>query len=117
MIAPRQTHFILGLICGAVLCIIIEDFFHEDLVLQPKLHRALGLKPSDRLSSSARLAPKSDDFHVRRVLSVELPGGDCRWLNPKDANQDPNVDLFSTVLAGYPGAGKRFAFMQLEGLT
>ena len=51
----------------------------------------------------------------RRSLAVNLGGGQCEWKGPVDAPQD--AEIFSTLLAAYPGSGKRAAFMQLEGMT
>lgn len=56
-----------------------------------------------------------ENLSVERALSINLGGGDCEWTKPEDAPQDQ--ELFSTLLAAFPGSGKRTAFMQLEGLT
>jgi len=55
------------------------------------------------------------EAQIERTLSLNLGNGQCEWTKPNDAPQD--VPLFSTLLAAYPGSGKRTAFMQLEGLT
>mmetsp|Transcript_19725 Transcript_19725/g.24882 ORF Transcript_19725/g.24882 Transcript_19725/m.24882 type:complete len:419 (+) Transcript_19725:158-1414(+) len=52
---------------------------------------------------------------IERSLSINLGHGNCEWTKPEDAPQD--AELFSTLLAAFPGSGKRTAFMQLEGLT
>lgn len=46
-----------------------------------------------------------------------LPDGDCEWVEPKDVSQDPEFNLFSTLLVSYPGSAKRAAHMQISGLT
>lgn len=53
-----------------------------------------------------------------RALSVNTESGDCEWVKikpPRNAPQD--TDINSTLVAGFPGSGKRAAFMQLEGMT
>lgn len=59
----------------------------------------------------------STDNEVKRSLSIES-GETCEWKDvrkPRNAPQD--TDLFATLLAGFPGSGKRIAFMQLEGFS
>jgi len=57
------------------------------------------------------------DVQVKRSLSIELPNGDCEWTPPHHANQDPNFELFSSLLTAYPGSVKRYALIHMEGLT
>ena len=52
---------------------------------------------------------------IKRSLSIDLGNGNCKWTISEDANQTNT--LFSTLIAAYPGSGKRIAYMQLEGLT
>mmetsp|Transcript_15138 Transcript_15138/g.21597 ORF Transcript_15138/g.21597 Transcript_15138/m.21597 type:complete len:417 (-) Transcript_15138:9-1259(-) len=56
-----------------------------------------------------------DEWEPERTLSIDLGNGNCKWTPPVDADQDR--PLFMTLIAAYPGSGKRTAFMQLEGLT
>ena len=67
------------------------------------------------LSSLLNLGNEELQFKFRRALSLNLGNGSCEWTKPEDAPQDTAV--FSTLLAAYPGSGKRTAFMQLEGVT
>jgi len=43
----------------------------------------------------------------------------CEWVTPEHVvvPEDGDLDLFATLLVSYPGAAKRAAYMQLEGLT
>jgi hypothetical protein len=58
---------------------------------------------------------KLKEAQIERTLSIHLGQGQCEWTLPKDAPQD--TEVFSTLLAAFPGSGKRTAFMQLEGMT
>jgi len=60
---------------------------------------------------------KKNDLSIKRALVTALPNGDCRWVEGKDVDQDPNFELFSTAIVAFPGAGKRILFLQLEALT
>jgi len=51
------------------------------------------------------------------LRSRNLATGDCEWVTPIPVNQDPEVDVFQTLLVSYPGAAKRATYMQLSGLT
>jgi len=107
----RHEKFVATLMVVAVICTIFPEYRNYLTRQQKQLELLYDEKP---------LLPhqieEKDDFRVQRVLTVD-GSGSCRWVNPKDVPQDPEYDLFSTVLAGYPGSGKRFAYMQLEGLT
>ncbi len=55
---------------------------------------------------------------IQRALSINDSDGSCEWNDikkPRNAPQD--TDLFATLVAGFPGSGKRIAFMQLEGFS
>ncbi len=67
------------------------------------------------LPSETKELEVEDEINTRRALSLNLGNGNCEWREPIDAAQDTPV--FSTLLAAYPGSGKRAAFMQLEGVT
>lgn len=54
---------------------------------------------------------------ITRSLVKILPDGNCTWVEPTDVNQDPDFDLFSTLLVSYPGSAKRAAHMQMAALT
>mmetsp|Transcript_14667 Transcript_14667/g.20937 ORF Transcript_14667/g.20937 Transcript_14667/m.20937 type:complete len:441 (+) Transcript_14667:153-1475(+) len=56
-----------------------------------------------------------DSFEIERTLSIDLGNGNCEWTPSVDADQEK--PLFTTLVAAYPGSGKRTAFMQFEGLT
>jgi len=51
------------------------------------------------------------------TVSRKLGAADCKWVIPIPVNQNPTVDVFSTLLVAYPGAAKRAAYMQFQGLT
>ncbi len=55
---------------------------------------------------------------IQRSLLINTEDGSCDYTavkKPRNAPQD--IDIFSTLVAGFPGSGKRAAFMQLEGMT
>jgi len=59
----------------------------------------------------------ADDEIPHRRLVRMLPDGECEWVEPKPVNQDPNFDIFSTVIVSYPGSAKRAAHTLFSGLT
>ena len=72
---------------------------------------------SSKSDQSIEVLNKND---VQRSLSIRMEedNGICEWSDvkkPRNAPQD--TDLFATLVAGFPGSGKRAAFMQLEGFT
>ena len=50
-----------------------------------------------------------------RTLSDALEDGVCRWLAPQPIS--PLSPIYSTLLVGYPGSGKRLAYSLIEGMT
>lgn len=51
-----------------------------------------------------------------RGLSLNLGGGDCEWKEPL-AVVPEEIDLFKTLLVGFPSGDKRMAYVQMEALT
>lgn len=52
----------------------------------------------------------------RRVLSVNLGGGKCKWTHAEIMNTTNPLNT-TTLLASYPGSGKRLTWRMLEALT
>jgi len=61
--------------------------------------------------------PSSLDEYSQRRLSLDLGDGDCLWAAPEYRNEKIPDDLPTTIIAGYPSAGKRLIFLQMESLT
>lgn len=59
---------------------------------------------------------KKQEAQIQRTLSISHGDGNCTWTKPGDAPQGEG-ELFSTLIVGFPGSGKRTAFMQMEGMT
>jgi len=96
------------LFCVLALCVSL---------LNTIIHKLSEQQLSFPIYSSLRNRREEEGFTIRRKL-VDTPSeDDCKWVEPGMANQNPEFDLFSTVLTSYPGAAKRAAFMHLEGLT
>lgn len=55
-----------------------------------------------------------DQKRVSRFLSINLGGGACLWTPPEPLEKDLNT---TTMIASYPGSGKRLAWHLLEALT
>lgn len=73
------------------------------------------------LRSLGRMLPDTENENevhpiLRNLIKINADGS-CTWVEPTDVNQDPNYDLFSTLLVSYPGSAKRAAHMQMAGLT
>ena len=56
---------------------------------------------------------ESEDGRIR-YLSKDLGGGACEWLAPELLSNTLNT---TTLLAAYPGSGKRLTWRLLEALT
>eukprot|EP00548_Thalassiothrix_antarctica_P020241 CAMPEP_0194194936 /NCGR_PEP_ID=MMETSP0154-20130528/75855_1 /TAXON_ID=1049557 /ORGANISM="Thalassiothrix antarctica, Strain L6-D1" /LENGTH=384 /DNA_ID=CAMNT_0038919411 /DNA_START=703 /DNA_END=1857 /DNA_ORIENTATION=- len=54
-------------------------------------------------------------LNSKRSLSINLGGGDCKWMEADALENDAEVD--GTLFASYPAAGMRMAWQQTEGLT
>ena len=52
----------------------------------------------------------------RRALSINLGGGNCKWLPPQYKVPE-NLEFHKTIIAGFPSGDKRMIFIQMEGLT
>lgn len=78
----------------------------------------LNLNDSSDFEGHSRNGAVGSNEGVHRALSINTDSGECEWLQikaPRNAPQD--TDINSTLVAGFPGSGKRAAFMQLEGMT
>ncbi|KAL3776469.1 hypothetical protein ACHAWO_000048 [Cyclotella atomus] len=51
-----------------------------------------------------------------RGLSLNLGGGDCEWKEPL-AVVPTEIDLWKTLLVGFPSGDKRMSYVQMEALT
>jgi len=93
-----QPKYIKLMLLIVVFCNILSDQFY-----------------SKTFSKSLRI--RKDDGPIHRRLVRMLTDGSCEWVEPKEVNQDPNFNLFSTLIVSFPGSAKRAAHMQLSGLT
>jgi hypothetical protein len=51
-----------------------------------------------------------------RELSVDLGDGACQWTEPmREVPED--LDLWKTLLVGFPSGDKRMAWVQMEALS
>jgi hypothetical protein len=51
-----------------------------------------------------------------RALSLNLGGGNCKWL-PPEYEVPEDLEFHKTIIAGFPSGDKRMIFIQMEGLT
>jgi hypothetical protein len=58
---------------------------------------------------------KAIELEKERQLSVDLGNGECLLTPP--GTIDASEDATKTLLASYPGSGKRFVYQIIEGLT
>jgi len=54
---------------------------------------------------------------IHRFLTVNLGGGKCKWSAPVAMSNTTNPLNTTTLLASYPGSGKRLTWRLLEALT
>jgi hypothetical protein len=70
-----------------------------------------------------KLNPVKDSLRVgrnmkgsSRELSVDLGDGACQWTEPmREVPED--LDLWKTLLVGFPSGDKRMAWVQMEALS
>lgn len=55
-------------------------------------------------------------YDTQRSLSTYLGNGDCEWTEPIKIVPD-ELDLWKTLLVGFPSGDKRMAYVQMEALT
>ena len=55
-------------------------------------------------------------IEMPRALSVDLGDGRCRYEHPIEVVPDW-WDLHKTLIAGFPGGGKKMVYMQMEALS
>ena len=81
---------------------------------------ALAILVVDEELSSLRggfIANQSQRYaKIGRGLSLYLGGGDCEWKEPL-AVVPEEIDLWKTLLVGFPSGDKRMAYVQMEALT
>ena len=58
-----------------------------------------------------------EDENVHRLLTQNLGRGRCKWSAPLKMEATPNPLNTTTLLASYPGSGKRLTWRLLEALT
>ncbi len=54
---------------------------------------------------------------LQRFLTANLGGGKCKWQPPQQMENTTNPLNTTTLLASYPGSGKRLTWRMLEALT
>lgn len=65
----------------------------------------------------SRLLSEYNDMVARDLITEDLGGGDCDIGNPTaDGNPAPEGSV-KTLLASYPGSGKRFSWTIIKALT
>ena len=67
------------------------------------------------LMVNVNLERRSELFQAHRRLSIDLGDGECELTPPYYKEKPANSD--ATLLASYPGSGKRFAWRIIEALT
>ena len=73
----------------------------------------LGVLVADENMSSLR---GNNAPGIRRGLSIDLGDGDCEWAEPITEVPD-ELDLWKTLLVGFPSGDKRMAYVQMEALS
>lgn len=58
---------------------------------------------------------RREESAMRTLAKAIGEDGDCEWSPP--ARVDPGSPLFKTLVAGYPGSGKRLTWLMIEALT
>jgi len=87
--------------------------FCGTLLHTSSFHRSAKQLLGSPIYSSLQKLGSNSKFTPLRRLIVDT----CSWVTPEFVDQDPTFNLFSTLIVAYPGAAKRAAYMQLEGLT
>ncbi|KAL3780037.1 hypothetical protein ACHAWO_007450 [Cyclotella atomus] len=58
---------------------------------------------------------QSENHNLKLRQSNPLSGGDCEWTQPSAVPED--LDLWKTLLVGFPSGDKRLVYLQMEAMT